>query len=780
MENKFTPKAQMALNQSIKAAEKFGHTYIGSEHLLLALTEDALSCASLILNKHMISNQTVSMLIKEYSGTGTKSSLLAKHMTPRAKSILENAYSTSIKYGSESIGTEHILLSILQEKESVALKLLKKNKSDIVAIREDIETLLNARKKQNTYTKNDITSPLLRQYGKNLCEMAENEKFDPVIGRDQETERVIRILLRKTKNNPCLVGEAGVGKTAIIEGLAKRITTGDVPDALKNKTIISVDLTSMIAGAKYRGDFEDRIKNIISEVVKNKNIILFIDEIHTIVGAGAAEGAIDASNILKPQLARGELQLIGATTFSEYHKHIEKDSALERRFQPIVVEEPDKAATISMLMALKERYEKHHNVTITSEAIHDCVHLSDRYISDRNFPDKAVDVLDEACVIAKNNTKSNDFSGQFLELNHLAQETPEDFIDAYYREHIDLNNLNDDSKTPVTGEDVRTALSEMCNIPKVMIKRDIDYKDIINRISYILPGLENELNKVITTIRRHDMGFSTQEKPRGIFLFIGESGTGKTELAIQLAKKLFSENNSIIRYDMSEFSEKQSISKLIGSPPGYVGHEDGGGLTEAVRKRPHSLVLFDEIEKADKDVLNILLQIADSGYLSDSSGRRVNFKNTVIVMTSNLGYESNQKIRKTGFIENTDNDTVILSALKKHYTSDFLNRFDDIIHFKKSSKDTLEQIAVKKLDELKSKASENGYEVILDPQLPSFLADKSSSESGGVRSLIRIISDTIERPLIEFIISTSPTPKDIYVSIEEKSVYISENKALKI
>ena len=781
MNNKFTPKAQVALNKCIKHAEKLGHTYIGSEHMMLALLDDESSCASLILNKHSLTSEKMSSVIKEYSGSGSRSSLSPKHMTPRAKNILENSYNLSIRYGNGTIGTEHILMSLIEEKESVAVKLLKKIRIDTVAIHDEVEALLKTRERQGSTGKIGTNTPLLKQYGKNLCEMAKNRKFDPVICREDEIERIIRILSRKTKNNPCLIGEAGVGKTAIIEGLAERIVNGNVPDSIKRKTIISVDLTSMIAGAKYRGDFEDRIKNIISEVIKNKNIILFIDEIHTIVGAGAAEGAIDASNILKPQLARGEIQLIGATTFSEYHKHIEKDSALERRFQPIVVEEPDEESTVSMLEALKERYEEHHSVSIADEAILDCVKLSGKFINDRFFPDKAVDVLDEACVIAANSLKTSDITEQFSNKGVLDFE--QDIINAYYTEHENLPLNTMYNKPTVSSEHIKIAISEMCNIPKSMIKKNHDYKEILDKISNSLPGREKEISKVLNTIKRNDLGFSSHDRPRGIFLFVGESGTGKTALATELANNLFVGNSKIVRYDMSEFSEKQSISKLIGAPPGYVGHEDGGGLTEAIRKRPHSLILFDEIEKADKDVLNIILQISDTGYLSDSAGRHVNFKNTVIVMTSNLGCGNPHTLRKLGFVESVTEvaEEFVLDALKKQYTQEFINRFDEIIYFDELSIASLSSIAAKKLEEIKNKVTSMGGNLIYDDSLCEFLSNKTYRKPGGVRALLKEISVTIEKPLIELLISNdSILGNNINITIEDNSVSIRENRSLKI
>lgn len=780
MDNKFTQKAEAALVISLQSAEELGHTYIGTEHLLLALTEDETSCSALILNRHSINYEKLKSIITEYSGTGVKSTLTPNDMTPRVKSILEMSYNLAIKHGDGMIGTEHILLAILEESDSVATKLLKRMKTDLNTMREEMHALMKMREKHVSGAKKEAATPLLKQYGKNLCEMAKEDAFDPVTGRDDEIERVIRILSRKTKNNPCLIGEAGVGKTAIVEALATRIAHGTVPHSLIGKTIVSLDLTSIVAGSKYRGDFEERIKSIISEAVKNKNVILFIDEIHTIVGAGAAEGAIDASNILKPQLARGELRLIGATTIHEYRKYIEKDSALERRFQPVTVNEPSKNQAIKMLHSLKARYEKHHNVVISDDAIIDCVELSSRYIAERFLPDKAIDVLDEACVIALNNSKSKDINEQNWRFDQQLKKTSSNFHNQEHRDDHFMLNISPKNSAPplVESSDVKAAISAICDIPIKMIRRDIDYDEIANDINNELPDRERVVELVLNTIKKQDLGFVTSERPRGIFLFVGQSGTGKTAMAIELSKKLFFANNSLLRYDMSEYSEKHSISKLIGSPPGYVGHDDGGALTEAIRKRPHSLILFDEIEKADREVLNILLQIADCGYLTDSTGKHVDFRNTVIIMTSNLGSEKSARKCKVGFIEDeSEYEKNALFALKQHYTNELLNRFDEIVYFKPISVSSLTKIAEKKLREFADKIHKLGHEINYCPEIYLFIATNECNSPEGARALLKSISKNIELPVINIIISaTQKEKKRLSVTVDQDKITVTEIK----
>jgi ATP-dependent Clp protease ATP-binding subunit ClpC len=782
MSDRFTQKAENALNNSVTIAEGLGHTYIGSEHILLALAEDELSCAALILKKNDISKEKISSLIREYSGTGVKSSLSSKDLTPRARKILESSYNNAIQYGDGMIGTEHILLSLIEERDSVAIKLLKNARADLGAIKDDIYTLIKSRERSIQKTKKDAYSPILKQYGKNLCELAKEGKFDPVIGRKTETDRVVRVLSRKSKNNPCLVGEAGVGKTAIIEGLAQRIVNNDVPAILKGKTIISLDLTSMVAGAKYRGDFEERIKNIINEVVKHKDIILFIDEIHTIVGAGAAEGAIDAANILKPQLARGDLQIIGATTLDEYRRYIEKDAALERRFQPIRINEPTESETVAMLMALKERYEEHHGVRIEEGAIRECVALSCKYINDRFLPDKAIDILDEACAMSANKTNNFNKSNIILEqyainkdIRNLSALDIKEICEAEYP--IRSMDKEAEERPRVTEATIRDVISEACEIPASMVKKSIDYDELEKRLNETVLGQNNAIKRLVSVIKRYDMGFGKSSRPRGVFMFVGESGVGKTALATELEKSLYYDTAGLLRFDMSEYSERQSISKLIGSPPGYVGHEDGGTLTEAVRKRPNSVILFDEIEKADKEIMNILLQISDYGYLTDSAGRRVSFKNAIIIATTNIGTSHSTDV--VGFKSTSDRAKDYVTALKKYYKDEFINRFDEIIAFAPLEYDTLKSIVAEKLNELSASLSEKGYEFQYTDAVLDHIVSSSRARGLGARPILRYTESLIDDKIIDLLISSDDELKSINAEVQNERIIVTLKNALK-
>ena len=783
MSDRFTEKAENALNLSVKVAENLGHTYIGSEHLMLALAEDEYSCASLILKKNGIGKEKLYSIVKEYSGTGTKTSLSSKDLTPRARKILEGSYNNANQHGDGTIGTEHILLTLIEEKECVSSKLLKSSKADIAAIRDDIYTLIKSREKALQKNKREGYSGIIKQHGKNLCELAKEGKFDPVIGRDKEIERVIRVLSRKNKNNPCLIGEAGVGKTAIVEGLAERIANGDAPPVLLDKTIISLDLTSIVAGAKYRGDFEERIKSIINDVVKHKDIILFIDEIHTIVGAGAAEGAIDASNILKPQLARGDVQIIGATTYEEYRKYIEKDAALERRFQPIEILEPSVEETVKMLEALKERYETHHNVEITDEAIKECVTLSSKYVNDRFLPDKAIDILDEACAMMSSKTTFSHNTDKILE-QIVSSSNIKDVIqldiEAISKGEYPVKSATHQcaEKPRITPSVIKDIISETCGIPLSLIRKNIDYGELKANLNNAVKGQISAVEKLVNAIKRADLGFSNHDRPRGIFLFTGESGVGKTALAIELEKNLFYSSKNLLRFDMSEYSEKQSVSKLIGSPPGYVGHGNGGTLTEAVKKHPHSVILFDEIEKADKEILNLLLQIADYGYLCDALGRKINFRNTIIIATSNIGGSNTHK--SVGF-NSTAHETTAKEPdmLKKYYTRELINRFDEIIHFSPLNECVLKSIVKDELDRLCSLLREKGCDFIYDSYVVDFIAAKSTVKGMGARPALRKIATEIESKIIDLLVNNSNDVRTVEAAIDDDKLVITDKKPLK-
>ncbi len=774
MGNRFTEKAENALNRAVKAAENMGHTYIGTEHLLLALAEEEFSCSGQILKKYNADKEKIKKLITEYSGTGVKTTLTSKNLTPRSRYVLESSYNYSIQYGNGTIGTEHILLGLITERDSVAFKILTVLRVNSTLIKEQILLLLKEHEKSFKKPQKESGPGALRQYGKNLCELALEDKFDPVIGREDETNRIIRILCRKTKNNPCLIGEAGVGKTAIAEGLAQRIVSGDVPEKLKSKTVISIDLTSMVAGAKYRGDFEERIKSILSEVTKSKDIILFIDEIHTIVGAGAAEGAIDASNILKPQLARGDIQVIGATTFAEYHKYIEKDAALERRFQPVKIEEPDEEKAKTMLLGLKERYEKHHNVIIDNDAIDECVLLSSRYINDRFLPDKAIDLLDEACVLANINHSKSLYSFNISEQNEKNE------LEADIKKAIgEYQSISNDLGTPaackahVDIETIKESLSEICGIPKHLLQKNTNYEYIEKKLSESIVGQDERIKKIINVIKANDFGFFSHERPRGIFLFTGESGVGKTELAIKLSRLLFAGNDSLIRYDMSEFSEKQSISKFIGSPPGYVGHDNGGTLVEEIKKKPYSVVLFDEIEKADKDVMNILLQIADHGFLRDSCGRNASFRNAVIIMTSNVSAHAVHD--NIGFIlpEQKKAENEVSKKISTFYAKELIARFDEVITFKSLDKYDLCKIAELRLADLKNKLAGRNILLQYSDEIVEYLADKSFTAGIGARPLLKKIKENIETKIVELLYRQNNDSNEIVLSIIKDTIEAS-------
>lgn len=770
MSNRFTEKAEKALNNAINIAEAFGHTYIGSEHILLSVLEIKDSSASVILTKNGLTPEKVKTAIKEISGIGTKSSLTPKDMTPRCRRIVEASYKISLRYGGAKIGTEHILLAILEEKDSVGAKIISAVGADSVTVIDELLTLLrNAEKHfEGQHTKKDTSEATLNAYGKNLTREARTKSCDPVIGREKETERLIRILSRKTKNNPCLIGEAGVGKTAIVEGLAQRIAIGDVPRFLRDKSIISVDLTSMVAGAKYRGDFEERIKNMLNEAAKNKNIILFIDEIHTIVGAGSAEGAIDAANILKPQLSRAEIQLIGATTFDEYHKYIKKDAALDRRFQPLTVDEPTHSETVNILRGLRERFEEHHNVVISDSAIEATVTLSERYLQDRFMPDKAIDVMDEACaMVGLNNVSNMGLSAEVQEkIRQIGKDKENAIKNQDYSAVLSLKELEYEYLSGIHKEEtsereaeperlvgvneIKTVINEITGIPIVGLSHIFDFKTFSQNIKRKIIGQDEAVDTLIKSVLRSEAGINNPERPKGVFLFVGPSGVGKTELAKALSEELFFDERAIIRYDMSEFSENNSVTKLIGSPPGYIGYEEGGALTEKIRRHPYSVILFDEIEKANEEVLNLFLQIMDDGVISDSCGRRASFKNAYIIMTSNVGKHSDA--RQLGFLENEAyNDGI--KELSAYFRPEFINRIDAIVSFKPLSKESLSEIAEKLLSELKDRLMKICVNIEYGTDLVEYIGKKASYENLGARAVNRIIVNEIESKISELIVN---------------------------
>lgn len=781
MGSKFTERAEAALNGAVKIAESLGHSYIGSEHVFASLTRDSLSCSFALLNRCGINQERVMDAIREYSGVGQKHKLSSKDMTPKCRRIVEGAYRISVKYSSEKIGTEHILLAVLEEKESVAARLLEYMSVDTVALKDEVIAFLRTTEKGGGTQKDTPKLQFLNQYGKNLNNLAKEGKIDPVVGRERESERMIRILTRRTKNNPCLIGEAGVGKTAIVEGLALRIVRGEVPDILRNKIIYAIDLTSMVAGAKYRGDFEERIKSIINEASGCDRVILFIDEIHTIVGAGAAEGAIDAANILKPELSRGAIQLIGATTLNEYRRYIEKDPALERRFQSLLVEQTSESATLDILRTLKESYERHHGVIIEDEALLCAVQLSARYIHERHFPDKAIDLVDEAC--AKANVRMLAKKQENKNTAYKERQTASNINDALCERNFELaqriyDEADADGKditdakalARVKSEDIVEIISELTGIPKGGIFERDSYKSIYQRIRKSVVGQEHAVTQLSSAVLRGKLGINDPDRPRGIFLFLGKSGVGKTELAKSLSRALFSNDSSLIRLDMSEYGEAHSVSKLIGSPPGYVGYEDGGALCERVRRHPYSVVLLDEIEKASDEVINLLLQVMDDGTLTDSFGRSVSFRNCFIIMTSNIGAEGFHSSKISGFVPSqSGKDSALISEIRKYFSLEFINRIDEIIPFSPLTVENLKEIAGLKLEKLKMRLENIGISLFTDESVLEYIASEAMREGLGARPIGRIITKRLENKISELILEQSVQVKEIRVSFRENS-----------
>ncbi len=738
MNSRFTEKAEKVLNAAMLLAEEFGHTYIGTEHLLLAIATEEGTYSAVILAKHKISEEMIKKSIKDYSGSGTPGLLTSHDTTPRCRRVIESAYRIAEKHHSEKIGTEHLLYSLLEERDSVAGRLIERSGSNITAIKDDVlgYIRLTEREMIRRDTAAELNIPNLTKYGRNMTKLAKEGAFDPVIGRDRETDRVIRILSRKRKNNPCLLGEAGVGKTAIVEGLATRISQGNVPNQMLGKLIFSVDLSSMVAGAKYRGDFEERIKSIMDEAAKNKSVILFIDEIHSIVGAGSAEGAIDASNIMKPELARGDIQLIGATTISEYRKYIEKDAALERRFQPIMIEEPKKEEALLILRGIKEKYEEHHKTKIEDSALIAALDLSCRYFPDRHLPDKAIDLIDEACAMVS--------------------------TDRNIKNILDISGQNKRASKIVTDETIKDVLGEILG-NELKEKDKYSFSTLESRLSKKVIGQNTAVSALTSAIKRSSVGLFPPSRPRGIFLFIGETGVGKTELAHSLAIDLYGKEDALIRYDMSEFSEPNSISKFIGSAPGYVGYDETIQSLEKIRKHPHSVVLFDEIEKAHPDVLALFLQIFDNGFITDSSGRKINFRNTYIIMTSNVGCDGNSSGAQIGFAKGHSKNN-LYNKLKSKFKPEFINRIDEIIEFSALDISALEEIAKAKLEELAARAELCGLNVKTDESVANAIAKEAYSENLGARPVFRIISAEIETKIASLILEEGSFGTSVHIT----------------
>ena len=802
----FNEKANVALNNAVNAAEDLGHTYIGSEHLLLGLLKDPSSVASSVLLAKGISLQKVEDAVKSGVGIGVPTELSADDFTPRSKNIIETSILIARTEGLPIVGTEHLLLAIIRESQSYAAKIIAKFGVSATDIINDISKALSGNVQKNngstTNSKNSQgSSDTIDKYGRDLTALAREGKIDPVIGRQNEIERVTQILSRRTKNNPCLIGEPGVGKTAIAEGLALKIAQNEVPELLKDKRIISLDLTGMVAGTKYRGDFEDRIKNCIEEVRKSGNIILFIDEIHTIVGAGSAEGATDAANILKPSLARGELQVIGATTIEEYRKNIEKDAALERRFQPVTVGEPTEEESVEILKGLRDKYEAHHKVKITDDAILSAVKLSARYIGDRFLPDKAIDLIDEAAsrVRLKAFTPPDEIKELESELKNLGHEKTSAVNSQEFERAAKLRDNEkelakklgeakakwEEKSSHVSGEvrtnEIAEIVASWTGIPvnQLTVEESQRLLNLENELHNRIVGQHEAVSAVAKAIRRSRVGLKDPKRPIGSFIFLGPTGVGKTELCKALAQAMFGDENAIIRLDMSEYMEKHNVAKLVGSPPGYVGFEEGGQLTEKIRRKPYSVVLFDEIEKAHPDVFNMMLQILDDGILTDSQGRKVSFKNAVIIMTSNVGAKLiTEKQSALGFSSSGSSmsfekiQEAVTGELKNTFRPEFLNRIDDIIVFSRLTKENIQEIAEKMINTVKLRLAEMDITITFSPDAVAKIAEVGFDEEYGARPLRRAIRANIEDKLSELMLEEKIKAGEKYICNIENGEFV--------
>lgn len=827
MTYKFTSRAQKALKIANDISLELGHKYIATEHVLYGLIEEGAGVAARVLEGQGISAEKLVEKIEELVG---KEDPIEESLgfTPRTKRLIENSFLEARKLGFDYIGTEHLLIGMLRESDSVAIRILLDLNINIQKLYNEVVKIINEEddmgagndsntgngvfgnsgnsKKSNKGRGSYNSTQTLNQFGEDLTKKVEEGKVDPVIGRNEEIERVIQILSRRTKNNPCLVGEPGVGKTAIVEGLAQKIVSGDVPEILKDKRVVTLDISGMVAGAKYRGDFEERIKKALSEVKKAGDVILFIDEIHTIVGAGSAEGAIDAANILKPMLARGEIQLVGATTLNEYRKYIEKDAALERRFSPVTVTEPSEKDAIEILKGLRDKYEAHHNVKITDEAIETAVNLSVRYINDRFLPDKAIDLIDEAASKAHLRTytepeelkklqeklesvskdKEEAVRNQKFEKAATLRDEEKKLKEKVEKEEAKWKNKNTKSVTDITEEEIAEVIASWTGIPVKKLTEDENkkLKNLEQSLHERVIGQEEAVEAVSKAIRRGRVGLKDPKRPIGSFLFLGPTGVGKTELSKALAEVLFGNQDAMIRIDMSEYMEAHSVSKLIGSPPGYVGFDEGGQLTEKIRRKPYAVILFDEIEKAHPDVMNILLQILEDGRLTDSQGRTVNFKNTVIIMTSNLGARLITEKKLLGFSrtqeqkEENERDyeetkKEVMAELKKELRPEFINRIDEIIVFHKLTDEEINKIIEIMLNEIKERLESQKINIQIEPEVQALIASKGIDKSFGARPLRRTIQKMLEDVLAEEIldgkVKQGSTAK---IGVKDNNIYI--------
>ena len=813
MQYRLTRQAEKAIEFARDIAEELQHNYIGTEHLMLGLIRSQEGLASKILLQNDINEEKVLKLIKQLINDSDGMFADVADFTPRARRVLEYSSREASRFNESRIGTEHLLISLIKEKDCIALRLLntlgvgaQKLYADLLSAMGENPALAKeyfASQKGN----GDDTDSALEAYSMDLTEMAEDGRIDPVIGREMEIQRVIQILSRRTKNNPCMIGEPGVGKTAVIEGLAARIAEGNVPDSIRDKRLMSLDLSGMVAGSKYRGEFEERIKRLISEVKNDGQVLLFIDEIHTIIGAGGAEGALDAANILKPSLARGEIQVIGATTIEEYRKYIEKDAALERRFQPVMVNEPTEEETVAILNGLRSAYEKHHQVVITDEAIETAVKMSTRYINDRFLPDKAIDLIDEASskVRLSTMTLTSELQKISKELDVLEESKEEAIIrgdlelaSEIRQEQLALNaqmeslkrsaERKNKRKVSVLARDVADVVSSWTKIPVKQLeeKESERLMRLESTLHKRVIGQDEAVTAVSKAIRRGRVGLKDPKRPIGSFLFLGPTGVGKTELSKALAEAMFGTENSIIRMDMSEYMEKHSVSKLIGSPPGYVGYDEGGQLSEKVRRNPYSILLFDEIEKAHPDVFNILLQVLDDGHITDSQGRRIDFKNTVIIMTSNAGASNIIAPKKLGFFSETDEKadynrmkSSVMEEVKHIFKPEFLNRIDDIIVFHSLTQEHIRKIVTIMMNEISKRAKDQmGIDLHASEGVLRLLSETGFDPVYGARPLRRAIQDKVEDLLAEEILRGTIRNGDrVRLTLNGKEIKISINSS---
>lgn len=811
MQLQFTDSAKAALSHAEKTARKLQQGYVGTEHILIGLLKEGNGVAAKVLFQNGVDEKQVMDIVKDLITFDGAVALKDKeNYSPRAQKVLAEAHRLAERFHEKLIGTEHILMALIKEGENVAVRLL--NTLGVSTQKVYIDVLISIGEDSSLY-KEDLAKnrpgnkggSMLSQFSRDLTAMAEEGSLDPVIGREDEIQRVIQILSRRTKNNPCLIGEPGVGKTAIVEGLALRIVSGDVPFTVKDKRVLTLDLSAMVAGSKYRGEFEERIKKVVKEVIDAGNIILFLDELHTIIGAGGAEGAIDASNILKPSLARGEIQLIGATTINEYRKYVEKDAALERRFQPVNVEEPDVEASIRILNGIRSKYEEHHHVEILPEAVEAAVKLSDRYINDRNLPDKAIDLIDEAAAAVRLSSVQTPARQQEMlaEIAEMDKEI-ENYVkaDDYERvselkrvqdalikkyERLRKNNEQAEAKRRyvVDEEDIARVVSVWTKVPleKIAEKESERLLKLEDELHKRVIGQEEAVTAVAKAMRRGRTGLKDPNRPIGSFLFLGPTGVGKTELCKALAEAMFGSENALIRVDMSEYMEGHSVSKMIGSPPGYVGFEEGGQLSEKVRRNPYSVVLFDEIEKAHPDVFNILLQVLDDGHITDSQGRQVDFKNTIIIMTSNAGAQSIIEPKKLGFgaVEDEKHNydmmkNNVMEEVKRIFKPEFLNRIDETIVFRALNKEDMKKIVTLLVRELETRCKKQlDITLIVRDSAKQYIVDKGYDRKYGARPLKRKIQEKIEDALAEKIIAGEIKAQDtVVVSTKNKKIVIEK------